>query len=114
MKTARSAFQVVVALAIAALLYGGQDASGTKATERQFKGEIVSIDRSENTLTVKTSVQDAKGEAQEKTVTLPVKEKAEDQIGMLQPGDRVTVLWRTEADGRQFAISVTKAEGEQQ
>jgi hypothetical protein len=79
-------------------------------TERQFTGELVSVDKTAKTLTVKASAKDAKGETQEKTVTLPAKEKAEQQIEALQPGDQVRVLWRTEGDGTQVAISVFKAD----
>jgi hypothetical protein len=83
--------------------------ANTAGTERQFKGELVSVDHTAKTLTVKASAKDAKGETQEKTVTLPAKEKAEQQIEALQPGDHITVLWRTESDGTQVAISVLKA-----
>jgi hypothetical protein len=111
MKRTLCALSTAVVVTLVAALAGAQEAANpdTKTgTERQFKGEIVSVDQPQKMFTVKTSVQDSKGAAQEKTLTLPVKDKAEEQLQTLQAGDRVNVLWRTESDGHQIVISIVK------
>jgi len=82
-----------------------------RSAERQFAGEVVSIDSDAKTLTVKASQLDAKGERVEKTMTLPVQEDVATQLQALAAGDKVTVLWRKDdATQRDTVVKLVKRE----
>ncbi len=101
---------------LAASLVAAQEATtppreGLTGAERQFAGEVVTTDTAAKTLTVKTSVADAKGEKSEKTMTLAVAEDVAPKLETLKTGDKVTVLWRRdEAQQRDVVIKVAKGE----
>jgi Cu/Ag efflux protein CusF len=88
-----------------------KQASEKQADERRFVGEVVAVDVSGKTLTIKASQIDAKGERVEKTMTLPVEEPAVKQLESITTGDKVTVLWhKDEASQRDTVVKVSKGE----
>ncbi len=108
-------------LVLAGTLAGAQEATppreanppqeGMKGNERQFAGEVVATDTTAKTLTVKTSVPDAKGDRSEKTMTLAVAEDVAPKLATLTAGDKVTVLWRRDdAQQRDVVVKLNKGE----
>ncbi|HEY7513420.1 MAG TPA: hypothetical protein VIC87_03030 [Vicinamibacteria bacterium] len=106
---------------LAGTLAGAQEATppreanppreGLKGNERQFAGEVVATDTTAKTLTVKTSVPDAKGDRSEKTMTLAVAEDVAPALATLTAGDKVTVLWRRDdAQQRDVVVKLNKGE----
>jgi hypothetical protein len=88
-----------------------RDTQAQKGSERQFAGEVVATDTTAKTLTVKTSVPDAKGDRSEKTMTLAVAEDVAPKLATLNAGDKVTVLWRRdEAQQRDVVVKLNKGE----
>jgi hypothetical protein len=88
-----------------------RDTQAQKGSERQFAGEVVATDTTAKTLTVKTSVPDAKGDRSEKTMTLAVAEEVAPTLATLNAGDKVTVLWRRdESQQRDVVVKLNKGE----
>ena len=84
---------------------------GKTGSDRQFTGEVVTTDATAKTLTVKTSVADAKGDRSEKTMTLAVAEDIAPKLETLKAGDKVTVLWRRdEIQQRDLVVKLNKGE----
>jgi Cu/Ag efflux protein CusF len=109
-------FFALLPLVLAASLVSAQETNpsrdpNTKGNERQFAGEVVATDTTAKTLTVKTSVPDAKGDRSEKTMTLAVAEDVAAKLATLNAGDKVTVLWRRdEAQQRDVVVKLNKGE----
>jgi hypothetical protein len=88
-----------------------RDSQAQKGSERQFAGEVVATDTTAKTLTVKTSVPDAKGDRSEKTMTLAVADDVAPKLASLAAGDKVTVLWRRdEAQQKDIVVKLNKGE----
>jgi len=94
---------------LAASLAHAQEPSGDKSTkERQSVGEVISADTATETLTVKATGVDSKGEPIEKTMTLPVEDSAAAGLEGLKGDDKVIVLWRGDEEQKRDVVVAVK------
>lgn len=80
-----------------------------QGSERQFVGDVVATDVPANTITVRATGVDAKGDPVDRTLTLSVDENLATRLASLKSGDKVTVLWRRDdANKRDLVVAIER------